>query len=57
MPTDPDCVGEPVLCSCFPFRYIRAVSRIARKHQALVYIDNTFCTPIYQQPLDMGRIS
>ena len=38
----------------FSLQDIRAVSRIARKHQALVYIDNTFCTPIYQQPLDMG---
>lgn len=38
----------------FSLQDIRAVSRIAREHHALVYIDNTFCTPIYQQPLDMG---
>lgn len=38
----------------FSLQDIEAVSRIARKHHALVYIDNTFCTSIYQQPLDMG---
>lgn len=38
----------------FSLQDIRAVSRIAKKHHALVYIDNTFCTPLYQQPLDMG---
>ena len=38
----------------FSLQDIRAVSRIAGEHQALVYIDNTFCTPIYQQPLDLG---
>ena len=38
----------------FSLQDISAVSEIAKKHHALVYIDNTFCTPIYQQPLDMG---
>ncbi|MDO5408636.1 MAG: PLP-dependent aspartate aminotransferase family protein [Eubacteriales bacterium] len=38
----------------FSLQDIRAVSKIAREHQALVYIDNTFCTSIYQQPLDLG---
>ena len=38
----------------FSLQDIEAVSRIAKKHEALVYIDNTFCTPIYQQPLTLG---
>lgn len=38
----------------FSLQDIRAVSEIAKRHQALVYIDNTFCTPVYQQPLDLG---
>ena len=33
---------------------IRGVSEAAKKAGAKVYIDNTFCTPIYQQPLDLG---
>lgn len=33
---------------------IQAVSGTARKHHAYVYIDNSFCTPIYQKPLDLG---
>ncbi len=38
----------------FSLQDIEAVSKIAKEHQALVYIDNTFCTPIYQQPLTLG---
>lgn len=38
----------------FSLQDIRAVSEIAKRHQALVYIDNTFCTSIYQQPLALG---
>lgn len=33
---------------------IRGAAAIARRHQAKVYIDNTYCTPIFQNPLDMG---
>ena len=33
---------------------IRAVVGIAKKHGAMVYIDNTYCTPIFQNPLDLG---
>ena len=33
---------------------IHAVSEIAKKHHAYVYIDNSFCTPIYQKPLLLG---
>ncbi len=38
----------------FSLQDIEAVCRLAHAHGALVYIDNTFCTPIYQKPLDMG---
>lgn len=38
----------------FSLQDIEAVAEIAKRHQALVYIDNTFCTPIYQQPLLLG---
>lgn len=38
----------------FSLQDIEAVSGIAKKHQALVYIDNTFCTPLYQKPLLLG---
>lgn len=38
----------------FSLQDIRAVSEIAKEFNAKVYIDNTFCTPIYQQPLDLG---
>ena len=33
---------------------IHAVSEIAKKQHAYVYIDNSFCTPIYQKPLLLG---
>jgi len=33
---------------------IGAVRLVAQKHNALIYIDNSYCTPIYQQPLLMG---
>lgn len=33
---------------------IEAVSRIARKHQVLLAVDNTFATAYLQQPLDLG---
>ena len=33
---------------------IRAVSNIAKKHDVLVGVDNTFATPYLQQPLDLG---
>jgi cystathionine gamma-lyase len=38
----------------FSVQDIEAVAKIAHAHQAMVYIDNTFCTPIYQKPLDLG---
>nr|WP_263314141.1 bifunctional cystathionine gamma-lyase/homocysteine desulfhydrase [Mammaliicoccus sp. Marseille-Q6498] len=33
---------------------IRAVSTIAKNHNLLTVIDNTFMTPYYQNPLDLG---
>ncbi len=33
---------------------IQGVSSIAAAHHARVYIDNTYCTPIFQNPLDLG---
>ena len=38
----------------FSLQDIRGVVKIARQHNARTIIDNTFCTPLYQQPLDMG---
>jgi O-succinylhomoserine sulfhydrylase len=33
---------------------IRALADIARQHQLLLAVDNCFCTPILQRPLDLG---
>ena len=33
---------------------IRGVAKIAKEHGIRTYIDNTYCTPIYQKPLTMG---
>lgn len=33
---------------------LRAVSALAREHGIKTYIDNTFCSPVFQKPLDMG---
>ena len=33
---------------------IAAVARIAREHDALLVVDNTFASPALQQPLDLG---
>jgi cystathionine beta-lyase/cystathionine gamma-synthase len=33
---------------------LRAMSAIAKRHQALLIVDNTFATPIYQRPLELG---
>ncbi len=33
---------------------IRGVTRIARERGIRTYIDNSYCTPIYQKPLTMG---
>jgi methionine-gamma-lyase len=33
---------------------LKAAVEIARQHNILVVVDNTFCTPILQRPLDLG---
>ncbi len=33
---------------------IKAIVKIAKKHNIKTYIDNTYCTPLYQNPLDLG---
>ncbi len=33
---------------------IKAVSKVAKKHNLLLAVDNTFATPYLQQPLDLG---
>jgi len=33
---------------------LEGVSKIAKKHNIKTYIDNTYSTPIFQKPLDMG---
>ncbi len=38
----------------FSIQDISAVSAIAHMHGAKVLIDNTFCTPLYQNPIDLG---
>ena len=38
----------------FSLQDVEAVSKIAHEHGAKVYIDNSFCTPIFSTPLDMG---
>ena len=38
----------------FHVQDIERAAEAAHKKGALVYIDNTFCTPIYQNPIEMG---
>ena len=38
----------------FELQDLRAVSGLARAHGIKTAIDNTYCSPVYQQPLDMG---
>lgn len=38
----------------FSVQDIEAVAKIAHEKGALVYIDNSYCTPLYQNPLDLG---
>lgn len=33
---------------------IEATARIAKKHGIMLMVDNTFCTPYYQRPLEQG---
>lgn len=38
----------------FSLQDVSAVSEIAKKHGALVYIDNSYCSPAFQKPLELG---
>lgn len=38
----------------FHIQDIRRVCEIAHSHHAMVFIDNTYCTPVFQNPLDLG---
>lgn len=38
----------------FSVQDIAKVSELAKKRNVKVYIDNTYCTPIYQRPLELG---
>ena len=33
---------------------LEGVAKLAKKHGIITYIDNTYSTPIFQKPLDMG---
>ena len=35
---------------------IKAISDIAKEHDALTFVDNTFLTPALQKPLHLGQI-
>ena len=38
----------------FSVQDIAKISELAKKRNVKVYIDNTYCTPIYQRPLELG---
>ncbi len=38
----------------FSLQDLEGVARLASRHGIKTYIDNTYCTPIYQNPLDFG---
>ena len=33
---------------------LQAIATLCRSHGVLTYIDNTYCTPLFQNPLDLG---
>lgn len=33
---------------------LRAMAEIAKRHEALLVVDNTFATPVFQRPLELG---
>ena len=45
---------ESPLSFIFSVVDIRTITAIAGRHGVKTYIDNTFCTPLFQKPLDMG---
>lgn len=38
----------------FRLQDLRKVSKLAKKHGAKTYIDNTYCSPLLQNPIDLG---
>ncbi len=38
----------------FELQDLEAVAAIAKKHNIVTVIDNSYCTPLYQQPIKMG---
>ena len=38
----------------FDIQDLRAVARVAREHGAITMIDNTWATPLYQTPIELG---
>ncbi|KRM10306.1 PLP-dependent aspartate aminotransferase family protein [Paucilactobacillus suebicus] len=45
---------EPVTNPLLHVTSVRAIAEIAKKHDILTIVDNTFLTPYLQQPLDLG---
>ncbi len=38
----------------FSLQDLRAVAQLAKAHGIRTYMDNTYCSPVFQKPLDMG---
>ena len=38
----------------FSLQDLEGVARLAKAHGIYTYIDNTYCTPLYQKPLELG---
>src|SRR5688500_9947262 len=38
----------------FVLQDLEAIAAFAKKHNIVTIIDNSFCTPIYQRPIEMG---
>lgn len=39
---------------CLGITNIKGIVELAKKHQCLTFLDNTFMSPLYQRPLDLG---
>lgn len=39
---------------CFELQDIRAVSKLAKQNNIITLIDNSYCTPYYQRPIELG---
>lgn len=38
----------------FELQDLKAVAELAQKHEILTIVDNSYCTPLYQKPLELG---